>query len=365
MSGPLHTPLCDKLGIEYPVVAFTHCKDVAVAVINAGGFAVLGEAMHAPDHIAADIKWIRDRIGGKPFGIDLVLPASVPEERTVEQLLAEIPQEHRDFEQKVKRKYNVPDPKQAPDLHIWGGLDQKRALAQVEVVFDERVPVFASGLGSPAFLLKRAHQLGMQVWGLVGKPKQAKKQIAAGTDVIIAQGFDAAGHTGNIGTFSIVPQIADAARAAGVPVLAAGGVTTGRHLAAALVLGASGVWTGSLWLASRESDVNLPLKERLIESETDDTVYSDCISGYTMRTTRCPWHDEWLGPEAPEVLKPPLQMLLSANYIQGSLDYQRKDLMTEAAGQGIHSVTEMKPARQILSDLVDEALDVFDRFASA
>ncbi|MFO1467722.1 MAG: nitronate monooxygenase [Steroidobacteraceae bacterium] len=365
MSGPLHTPLCDKLGIEYPIVAFTHCKDVAVAVINAGGFAVLGEAMHAPDHIAADIKWIRDRVGGKAFGIDLVLPSSVPEERTVEQLLAEIPQAHRDFEQAIKRKHNVPDPKQAPDLHIWGGLDQKRALAQVEVVFDERVPVFASGLGSPAFLLKRAHQLGMQVWGLVGKPRQAKKQIAAGTDVIIAQGYDAAGHTGNIGTFSIVPQVVDAARESGVPVIAAGGVTTGRHVAAALALGAAGVWTGSAWLASRESDVNLPLKERLIEAETDDTVYSDCISGYTMRTTRCPWHDEWLGPEAPEVLKPPLQMLLSANYIQGSLDYQRKDLMTEAAGQGIHYVREMKPARQILSDLVDEALDVFERFATA
>lgn len=365
MSGPLHTPLCDKLGIEYPIVAFTHCKDVAVAVINAGGFAVLGEALHTPDHIAADIKWIRDRVNGKPFGIDLVLPSSVPEECTVEQLLAEIPQEHRDFEQSIKRKYDVPDPKEAVNLHIWGGLDQKRALAQVEVVFDERVPVFASGLGSPAFLLKRAHQLGIQVWGLVGKPRQAKKQLAAGTDVIIAQGFDAAGHTGDIGTFSIVPQVVDAARGTGVPVIAAGGVTTGRHLAAALALGADGVWTGSLWLASRESDVNLPLKERLLEAETDDTVYSDCISGYTMRTTRCPWHDEWLGPGAPEVLKPPLQMLLSANYIQGSLDYQRKDLMTEAAGQGIHYVTEMKPARQILSDLVDGALDVFDRFASA
>lgn len=365
MSGPLHTQLCDKLGIEYPIVAFTHCKDVAVAVINAGGFAVLGEAMHTPDHIAADIKWIRERIGGKPFGIDLVLPSSVPEERTVEQLLAEIPQEQRDFEQKIKQKYDVPDPKQAPDIHIWGGLDQKRALAQVEVVFDEKVPVFASGLGSPAFLLKRAHQLGIQVWGLVGRPRQAKKQIDAGTDVIIAQGFDAAGHTGNIGTFSIVPQVVDAARGAGVPVLAAGGVTTGRHLAAALALGADGVWTGSLWLASRESDVNLPLKERLIEAETDDTVYSNCISGYTMRTTRSPWHDEWMRPEAPAVLKPPLQMILSSNYIQGSLDYQRKDLMTEAAGQGIHYVTEMKPARQILSDLVDGALDVFERFASA
>ena len=365
MSGPLHTPLCDKLGIEYPVVAFTHCKDVAVAVINAGGFAVLGEAMHTPDEIAADIKWIRERINGKPFGIDLVLPASAPEEKTVEELLAMIPKGHRDFEQHIKRKYNVPDPKVAPNLHQWGGLDQKRALAQLEVIFDERVPVFASGLGSPAFILKRAHELNMMVWGLVGKPRQAKKQIASGTDVIIAQGYDAAGHTGNIGTFSIVPQIVDEARARGVPVLAAGGVTTGRHLAAALALGADGVWTGSLWLASRESDVNLPLKERLIEAETDDTIYSDCISGFTMRTTRCPWHDEWMSPGAPAPLKPPLQMMLSSNYIQGSLDYQRKDLMTEAAGQGIHYVTEMKPARQILSDIVEEALDVFDRFASA
>lgn len=364
MDSPLHTPLCDKLGIEYPVVAFTHCKDVAVAVINAGGFAVLGEALHTPDQIAADIKWIRERIGGKPFGIDLVLPSSVPEEKTVDELLAMIPQEQRDFEQQIKRRYNVPDPKVAPDIHHWGGLDQKRALDQLEVVFDERVPVFASGLGSPAFLLKRAHELGMQVWGLVGKPRQAKRQIEAGTDVIIAQGYDAAGHTGNIGTFSIVPQVVDAARGTGVPVIAAGGVTTGRHLAAALALGADGVWTGSLWLTSRESDVNMPLKERLLEAETEDTMYSNCISGYTMRTTRCPWHDEWMSDAAPAVLKPPLQMILSSNYIQGSLDYQRKDLMTEAAGQGIHYVKEMKPARQILSDIVEEALDVFDRFSA-
>ncbi|MBK7250398.1 MAG: nitronate monooxygenase [Gammaproteobacteria bacterium] len=364
MSGPLHTPLCDKLDIEYPVVAFTHCKDVAVAVINAGGFAVLGEAMHMPDQIAADIKWIRDRIGGKRFGIDLVLPSSVPAEKTVDELLAMIPAGHREFEQKIKKKYNVPDPKTAPDIHHWGGLDQKRALQQLEVVFDERVPVFASGLGSPAFLLERAHQLGMQVWGLVGKPRQAKKLIGIGADGVIAQGFDAAGHTGDIGTFSIVPQVVDLARGTKTSVLAAGGVTTGRHLAAALALGADGVWTGSLWLTSRESDVNLPLKERLLEAETEDAVWSNCISGYTMRTTRSPWHDEWLSAEAPDVLKPPLQMILSSNYIQGSLDYQRKDLMTEAAGQGIHYVKEMKPARQILSDIIEEALDVFDRFAA-
>ena len=365
MRNPLHTKLCERLGIEYPVVAFTHCKDVAVAVINAGGFAVLGEAMHTPEHIVGDIRWIRDRVNGKPFGIDLVLPASVPEEKTLEELYAMIPREQREYTDMIMKKYSVPKPKEQLEISTWGGLDQQRGLAQLEVLFDEKVPVIASGLGSPEFMLKRAHQLGIQVWGLVGKPRQAKKQIAAGTDVIIAQGYDAAGHTGNIGTFSIVPQVVDAARAAGVPILAAGGVTTGRHLAAALALGADGVWTGSLWLASRESDVNLPLKERLIEAETDDTVYSDCISGYTMRTTRSPWHNEWASAEAPEVLKPPLQMILSSNYIQGSLDYQRKDLMTEAAGQGIHYITEMKPARQILSDIVEEALDVFDRFANA
>ena len=363
MSDPLHTKLCDQLDIEYPIVAFTHCKDVAVAVINAGGFAVLGEAMHEPEHIRADIKWIRERIGDKKFGIDLVLPASVPEEKTVEELMAMIPQEHRDFEQKIKAKYDVPDPKDAPDLHTWGGLDQSRALAQLEVVFEEKVPVFASGLGSPKFLLKRAHDQGMLVWGLVGTPRQAEKQIEAGVDAIIAQGYDAAGHTGQIGTLSIVPQVVDLAEAKGVPVIAAGGITTGRHLAASLALGADGVWTGSLWLASRESDVNLQLKEILLEAETTDAIYSNCISGFTMRTTKCPWHKEWMSPEAPKVLKAPLQMMLSSDYIQGSLDYHRKDLMTEAAGQGIHYITEMKPSRQILSDIVEECLDVFDRFA--
>src|SRR5574337_1877738 len=334
MSNPLHTQLCEKLGVEYPVVAFTHCKDVVVAIINAGGFAVMGEALNTPDQIAQDIKWIRERIGDKPFGMDLVLPSSVPEEKTVEELMAMIPQEHRDFEQMIKRKYNVPDPKIAPDIHHWGGLDQKRAMDQLDVIFDERVPVFASGLGSPAFLLKRAHDLGMQVWGLVGRPRQAKKQIEAGVDVIIAQGFDAAGHTGNIGTFSIVPQVVDAARGTGIPVLAAGGVTTGRHLAAALCLGAAGVWTGTIWLACRESDSDMIVKEKLLAATADDTVYSKCISGMPMRILKCAWTDEWGKPDAPAVLPAPYQMLLSAEYIQAANDHRRPDLMTEAAGQG-------------------------------
>lgn len=349
------------LGIEFPVIAFTHCKDVAVAVINSGGFAVLGEAMHTPDEIAADIKWIRDRVDGRPFGIDLVLPASVPPTGSLDDLTAQIPETHRVFAQEIKRKYDVPDPRGPIALHQWGGLNREMARAQLDVLLDERVPVIASGLGSPAFILDAAHERGIKIFGLVGKTRQARRQLEAGVDAIIAQGYDAAGHTGSMGTFSIVPEVA--AIAGDTPVIAAGGVTTGRHLAAALCLGASGVWTGTLWLASRESDVDMIIKERLLEASADDTSFSSSISGMTMRTLKCPWTEEWSKPGAPPPLSAPYQMLLSSEYIQGANDHRRADLMTEAAGQGVGFVTSMKPARQILFDIVEEALAALDELA--
>jgi NAD(P)H-dependent flavin oxidoreductase YrpB (nitropropane dioxygenase family) len=357
-KDPLRTRLCDMLGIEFPVIAFTHCKDVAVAVINSGGFAVLGEAMHTPDDIASDIKWIRDRVDGKPFGIDLVLPASVPPTGSLDELMAKIPETHRKFAQEIKEKYDVPDPKGPIDLHQWGGLNQQMARAQLEVLLEERVPVIASGLGSPVFILEAAHDRGIKVFGLVGKARQARRQLEAGVDAIIAQGYDAAGHTGGVGTFSIVPEVA--AMAGDTPIIAAGGVTTGRHLAAALCLGASGVWTGTLWLASRESDIDMIIKERLLAATVEDTSYGTSISGMTMRVLKCPWTEEWARPEAPHALPAPYQMLLSADYIQGANDNRREDLMTEAAGQGVGFVTSMKPARQILFDLVEEALATFE-----
>jgi len=355
---PLRTKLCDMLGVEYPVIAFTHCKDVLVAVINAGGFAVLGEAMHTPDEIAADIKWIRDRIGTKAFGIDLVLPASVPPVGALTELEAQIPERQRRFANQIKEKYQVPDPKGPIALHQWGGLNQAMARAQLEVLLEERVPVIASGLGNPAFILEAAHSRGMKVFGLVGKTRQARKEIEAGVDAVVAQGFDAAGHTGSMGTFSIVPEVVSIA--GNTPVIAAGGITTGRHLAASLCLGAAGVWTGTLWLASRESDLDIIVKEKLLAASAEDTNWSKSISGMTMRVLRCPWTEEWARPEAPPALAAPYQMLLSSGYIQGANDHRRADLMTEAAGQGVGFVTAMKPARQILFDLVEEALDALE-----
>jgi NAD(P)H-dependent flavin oxidoreductase YrpB (nitropropane dioxygenase family) len=355
---PLRTKLCDMLGIEFPIIAFTHCKDVAVAVINSGGFAVLGEAMHEADQISQDIAWIRERVDGKPFGIDLVLPASAPPGGSVDDLLSKIPEEQRAYEQEIKKKYDVPDPKDKPDLYSWGGLNQAMARSQLDVLLEEKVPVICSGLGSPAFLLDAAHERGIKVFGLVGKTRQAKRQLEAGVDAIIAQGFDAAGHTGAMGTFSIVAEVA--AIAGDTPIIAAGGVTTGRHLAAALCLGASGVWTGTLWLPCRESDNDMIIKEKLIAANSEDTSWSTCISGMTMRVLKCPWTEEWAKPEAPQVLPPPYQMLLSSDYIQGANDYRRDDLMTEACGQGVGSITEMKPARQIVYDMVEEALTAFE-----
>jgi NAD(P)H-dependent flavin oxidoreductase YrpB (nitropropane dioxygenase family) len=355
---PLRTKLCDLLGVEYPVIAFTHCKDVLVAVIGAGGFAVLGEAMHTPEEIAADIRWIRDRIGSRAFGIDLVLPASVPPAGTLDELEAHIPERQRAFARQIKEKYDVPDPKGPVALHQWGGLNQAMARAQLEVLLEERVPVIASGLGNPAFILDAAHARGMKVLGLVGRTRQARKEIEAGVDAVVAQGFDAAGHTGSMGTFSIVPEVV--AIAGDTPVIAAGGVTTGRHLAAALCLGAAGVWTGTLWLASRESDVDIIVKEKLLAAHAEDTSWSKSISGMTMRVLDCPWTREWAKPEAPPVLPAPYQMLLSSGYIQGANDHRRADLMTEAAGQGVGFVTAMKPARQILFDLVEEAFAAFE-----
>lgn len=357
-KNPLHTKLCDLLGIEFPIMAFTHCKDVVAAVVNAGAFAVLGEAMHPPEHIADDIRWIRSRVGDKPFGIDLVLPASAPPADDLAKLLAGIPEEHRKFAQSIKERYNVPDPKGAQALHQWGGLNQEIARKQLEVVLEERAPVFTSGLGNPAFILDAAHARGIKVFGLVGKTRQAKREIEAGVDAVIAQGYDAAGHTGPIGTFSIVPEVA--AIAGDTPVIAAGGVTSGRHLAAALCLGASGVWTGTLWLASRESDCDMIIKEKLLAATSDDTVYSRSVSGFPMRVLRCPWTEEWAKPDAPRVLGSPYQMLLSSDYIQGANDHRRADLMFEAAGQGVAFVESMKPARQIVFDLVEEALSCFE-----
>jgi len=350
---PLRTKLCDMLGMELPIFAFTPSRDVAAAVSQAGGFGVLAGAPREIDELERDIHWLKEQLGSKPFGVDLLLPASAPPGGSIEELMAQIPEEHRAFVRGIKARYEIPDAKNPPMFYELGWVKQDRARAQIDLVLEERVAVLAFGLGSPNFILEAAHARGIKVFGLVGKPRQAEREIAAGVDAIIAQGTDAAGHTGSIGTFSIVPAVA--ALAGDVPVIAAGGVTTGRHLAAALCLGASGVWTGTIWLASKESDRDPIIKRKVVDADVDDTVLSTCVSGFSMRVLKTKWTEEWEQPDAPRPLPAPYQLLLAGELHQAVNDYRIEPFMIEAAGQGVGFVTAERPVREIVQDLATEA----------
>jgi NAD(P)H-dependent flavin oxidoreductase YrpB (nitropropane dioxygenase family) len=352
-KDPLHTKLCDMLGMELPIFAFSPSRDVVAAVSQSGGFGILAGAPREIEQLETDIHWLKEQLGSTPFGVDLLLPASAPPGGSIEELMAQIPEEHRAFVRGIKARYEIPDAKNPPMFYDLGWVKQDRARQQIDLVLEERVPVLAFGLGSPNFILEAAHERGIKVFGLVGKPRQAEREIAAGVDAIIAQGTDAAGHTGSIGTFSIVPAVA--ALAGDVPVIAAGGVTTGRHLAAALCLGAAGVWTGTIWLASKESDRDPIIKQKVVDADVDDTVLSKCVSGFSMRVLKTKWTEEWEKPDAPRPLPAPYQLLLAGELHQAVNDYRIEPFMIEAAGQGVGFVTAERPVRDIVRDLATDA----------
>ncbi|HWO93642.1 MAG TPA: nitronate monooxygenase family protein [Dehalococcoidia bacterium] len=359
---PLHTKFCDMFGLEFPVIAFTHCKDVVVAVTNAGGLGVMGEVGRTPEEIEQDVRWIRERVGEKAFGVDLLFPASIPPKANLEDLQAQIPEEHRKFVRQIKEKYNVPDPKREGARMRGGGMmSQEHARRQLDVVLEERVPLFASGLGNPAFIVEAAHERGIKVAGLIGKVRQARREIEAGVDFIIAQGYDAGGHTGEIGTFTLVPQVA--AIAGDTPVILAGGVGTGKHLAAALCLGAQGVWTGTIWLTARESDTDMIVKEKILAATEEDTLRSRCMTGKPVRQLKTQWTEEWESPGAPSPLPMPLQGILTGDLMLAIGQYKIEPLMGSPAGQVVGTIHEMKPARDIVFDIIEEARDVLDGLA--
>lgn len=371
MSRPvLRTPLCDLLGIEYPVIlagmgssgttpAVARAELVA-AVSNAGGLGVIGGAAFPPDELRREIRKVRD-LTDKPFGVDLLLPAlgqlppaSGGGEGAGRDWRELVPGDIREFVLRLKRQFDLPDvqpeamPRFTPDY----------IQRQMEVVLEERVPVFASGLGNPAPFVPDLHRQGARVIALVGNVKNARRVADGGADVVVAQGYDAGGHTGRIGTMSLVPQVVDAV--APTPVVAAGGIGDGRGLAAALCLGAVGVWVGTAFLVAEESPLDPELKQRILEASEEDTRVTRIYSGKTMRNITNPLIEEWERAGVP-TLPFPFQGAIIREVTYAAQKAGRKELLMNPAGQVAGMVRRIRPAREILEDMVAQAAEVLAR----
>ncbi|MFK4654279.1 NAD(P)H-dependent flavin oxidoreductase YrpB (nitropropane dioxygenase family) [Bradyrhizobium japonicum] len=366
----MRTSLCEMFGIEFPIFAFSHCRDVVAAVSKAGGFGVLGASSITPDQLEIDLKWIEKEIESRPYGVDVVIPAGDKAGVTRTELEKRIPEAHREFVKALLAKYGVPElpPAASHDgSHRHTRADDQFGL--VEVALRHPIKLIANALGPPPpQLVEEAHRKGVRVAALVGAKKHALKQVAAGVDLIVAQGYEAAGHTGEIGGMVLIPEVVDAVKP--LPVLAAGGIANGRQFAAALALGAQGVWTGSVWLTTEESETHPIVKERFLRATSGDTVRTRSETGRPARVLKSAWTEEWEGVNSPGALPSPLQGLLVAEAWEriehaASSHEGAQKLINYGVGQVVGSLNQVKPARQVVFEMVDEYLNVAESFADA
>jgi NAD(P)H-dependent flavin oxidoreductase YrpB (nitropropane dioxygenase family) len=347
----IETPLCRHLGIRHPIFGLSHSVEVTIALARASGFAVYSAARDTPEQIVEHAAAIREGVGALPWGIDLLLPPNIGDETDRSTVLARLPAAHRDFVDGLRDKYKVP---KATKPHFFASQVRSRAFfaAQIEAVLGAGATAFVTGTGLGGDAIQRAKRAGMTTFSLVGARKHAAAAIAAGIDILVAQGYDAGGHTGSIGTLSLVPQIVDAA--GGRPVLAAGGIGDGRQIAAALAMGAEGAWLGTAWLFSREHALDRPLLDKLLAAGSEDTVISRAHSGKPCRVVRSAWTDEWDAPGAPKPLAMPYQQVLSGELLAAVEEHGIVPLRYEAAGQSVAWFREVRPVAEIVARLLAE-----------
>jgi NAD(P)H-dependent flavin oxidoreductase YrpB (nitropropane dioxygenase family) len=371
----MRTKATDLVGIDIPLFGFSHCRDVVAAVTKAGGFGVLGAVAFTPDQLEVELDWIDDHVGDHSYGVDIIVPAKyVGIEQggltrgAVDEL---IPTEHREFLDQLLERYGV---EALPEQGGRGGGDElmgfshESGRALLDVVWaHEKVRLVANALGpAPDYLVTEAHERGILVAGLVGTVVHAERQRAAGVDLVIAQGAEAGGHTGEIGTMVLVPQVVDAV--APTPVLAAGGIADGRQIAAALALGAEGVWCGSVWLTTEEAETHPVVKEKFLAATSADTLRSRAKTGKPARQLRSAWTDEWDDPANPDPLPMPLQMILvgeaEARIARTAASSEgAKRLINYFVGQAVGQMNESKSAKQVVFDLVEGYVDAATRLA--
>lgn len=347
----LYNDLCRRLGIQVPIFGLAHRIEVAAAISRAGGLGVYAAARDGPDELAAKLAELRTLCPGHPVGVDLLLPTALPEQNTLESIAAAVPEGHRRWVQQLAERHAVPP---ATRGNFFSTYVRSQALfeEQVEAAVASGVQVFAAGVGTPAHVLARARAAGQQTIALVGHPKHARKAIEAGVDILVAQGYDAGGHTGPIGTYSLVPQIV--AAAGGRPVIAAGGIGCGAQVAAALALGAQGAWLGTLWLGTREHELPAALQAKLLAAQSDDTVITRAHSGKPCRVVRSAFSDAWEEADAPEPLPMPYQQVLTGPLLAAVEEHEVAPLLYEAAGQSVAWLKRIEPVQAVMDRLLAE-----------
>lgn len=365
----MHTPLAKDLGLEFPVFAFTHCRDVAAAVSKAGGLGVLGVAGHSRKNLEMELAWIEKEIGDKPYGVDLLLPSKFAgSDRggfSSGEMDARIPEGHRAFLDRLLADHGVPplppDVSVASEISV--GYEQQREL--IEQLFEHRISLIASALGPPpAWMIEQGRAHGVKVAALAGTVEHARRHVEAGVDIVVAQGYEAGGHTGTISTLVLVPEVVDAV--APVPVLAAGGIGNGRQLTAALALGAQGVWCGSVWLTTEEAETHPVVKEKFLHAGSGDTVRSRSLTGKPARQLRSAWTDAWDDPGSPEPLPMPLQPRLvreaQARILRTAHNHEgAAQLANYFVGQIVGSMNHVKSVRAVMEEFATEYADTMER----
>jgi NAD(P)H-dependent flavin oxidoreductase YrpB (nitropropane dioxygenase family) len=364
----MQTELSKQLGVEHAVFGFTPFPAVAAAISRAGGFGVLGAVRYtAPDDLKRDLDWIEAHVDGRPYGLDVVMPAKKVEGVTEADVEAMIPDSHRQFVRDTLAKYGVPElaEGEASGWRITGWMEQV-ARSQLDVAFDYPIRLLANALGSPPpDVVVRAHEQGVLVAALAGSARHALKHKAAGIDIVVAQGYEAGGHTGEIASMVLTPEAVDAV--APLPVLAAGGIGSGRQIAAALALGAQGVWLGSLWLTTAEADLHSPaLTRKLLAAGSGDTVRSRALTGKPARQLRTEWTDAWDDPHGPGTLPMPLQGLLVAEAVSRIQKYEVDPLLGTPVGQIVGRMNDVRSVQAVFDDLTrgfEQAVDHVNRIA--
>jgi NAD(P)H-dependent flavin oxidoreductase YrpB (nitropropane dioxygenase family) len=362
----VRTALCDAFGIDHPIFAFSHAREVVAAVSRAGGLGVFGALAYPVERLEEELAWVDAHVDGRPYGVDVVMPASsagadLGGPDLAAQLDAMIPEGHRRYVEEVLDRHGVPPlPAGVPKPRGLLGWTDQGARSQVEVALAHPISLLVSALGPPPpDVVARCRERGIRVAALIGTPDQARKQVAAGVDLIVASGTEAGGHTGEISTLVLVPDVVDAV--APVPVLAAGGIGDGRQLAAALALGAQGAWTGSIWLTTAESNVGDVVRDKLLHAGSRDTVRSRALTGKPARQLRTPWTDAWDDPKGPGALPMPLQFMLTAEAQTRIGVSGNEALAGSPVGQIVSRMDRVRPVSDVVRDLVEGAAAAVER----